>query len=125
MNAEWKAIKACADYARLSADIRCLTRAISDSLSGCLGVNGHLKLPANWMLDGDAMARQEDDKTHLALAYRGDVVETYPEPYLRHYSAQNWSNSFRYARIVWRPTVRFRPAKQLASHSVRPSGLSR
>ena len=86
MNAEWKASKACADYARLSADIRRLTREIGDRLSGCLGVEGRLKLP-DCASAGEAMEYQKGDETHLARAYRGEVVDGVWEPYLRHYSA--------------------------------------
>lgn len=86
MNAEQKALKACADYARLLDEIKRLTREIGDRLSGCLGVDGRLKLP-DWASAGEAMEYRKEDETHLKQAYRGEVVDGVWEPYLRHYSA--------------------------------------
>lgn len=86
LNDEQKALKACGNYARLSAEIKHLTRVIGDRLSGCLGVDGHLKLP-DWASAGEAMEYRKEDETHLKQAYRGEVVDDAWEPYLRHYSA--------------------------------------
>ena len=69
MNAEQKALKVCADYARLSAEIKRLTRLLSDSLAACPGVNGHLQLTAEWPFDQESINLMNADETHLKRAY--------------------------------------------------------
>jgi hypothetical protein len=76
MNAEQKALKACGDYARLSAEIKRLTRLLSDSLAACPGVNGHLQLTANWPIDQADIDLYSADETHLKRAYAFDTDDS-------------------------------------------------
>jgi hypothetical protein len=71
MTPEQKALRYCTDYARLSGEIKRLTRAIGDHLSGCPGVNGHLQLPD--LFDQSEADLYQADETHLKRAY---AVET-------------------------------------------------
>lgn len=68
MSAEQKALRACADYARLNAEIRRLSNALSENLSKCPGQHGYLlsNNAAEW-------AKQEADCTHLKAAYTPEV----------------------------------------------------
>jgi hypothetical protein len=61
MNQGQKALKACADYARLNVEIRQLTQFIAETLFECPGVNGAMN-----ELGGT-------DVTHLKDAYTPDV----------------------------------------------------
>lgn len=81
LNAEQKALKACADYARLSAEVKRLTVAIAVALAGCPRVEGRLadlEFETGQALEG---------VTHVKNAYRGFIPDDAWEPYLRHYSA--------------------------------------
>jgi hypothetical protein len=80
MNAEQKAVAACARYVRLRMEIKRLTRGISNALSGCPGVEGRIN--EVWLETTEA----HEDMTHVKRAYAGEVVVTGWEPYLRHYS---------------------------------------
>lgn len=71
-----KALKACADYARLNAEIKSVTRLLSDLLSACPGVNGHLQLSVDRLFDNAAIDRMNADKTHLKAAYESDSDES-------------------------------------------------
>ena len=64
------ALKACADYARLNAEIRTLTKAIGDALHYCKGVRGTCGVGADGMKYGD-----HDDPTHLSHAFESDIEE--------------------------------------------------
>jgi hypothetical protein len=75
MTHEQKALKACAEYARLSAEIKRMTRVLSDSLSACPGVNGNLQLPA-FGFSQDAVDRCNADQTHLKSAYESDCDDS-------------------------------------------------
>jgi len=56
-----RALKACADYARLSGVIKALTRTIGESIGRCNGVDGDL------------------NTTHLKEAYKPDMQGFPPE----------------------------------------------
>lgn len=60
MNAEQKALRACADYARLSGEIASLKSALGDHLGKCVGVR----------------TPELGDSTHLSVAYTPEVVES-------------------------------------------------
>lgn len=66
-----KALKACADYARLNAEIRVLTNAIAEALSKCKGVKGTFGVSEDGMQFGSA-----DDQTHLKDAFTPDIVDS-------------------------------------------------
>jgi hypothetical protein len=68
-----KALKACADYARLNAEIRRLTKAIGDALDGCPGENG--KRACITKPDGQIIFGGDDDPTHLKAAYTPETVD--------------------------------------------------
>lgn len=69
-----KALKACADYARLSAEIKQLTKAIGDHLDFCRGVNG--KRASVELEDGRIVYVGDDhDETHLKGAYTPTITE--------------------------------------------------
>lgn len=70
-----KALKACADYARLNAEIKRLTTVIGEHIGKCPGVNGDLQ-PAD---DDGWYARANKDRTHLKEAYTPDVQGFPPE----------------------------------------------
>jgi hypothetical protein len=69
-----KALKACADYARLSVEIKRLTKSLGDSLSACPGVNGHLQFPSIGFSQ-EEVDRYNADETHLKRAYASDTDE--------------------------------------------------
>lgn len=60
MSDEQKALKACADYARLTREISSLKTALGDHLGKCTGVR----------------TPELGDSTHLSVAYRPEVVES-------------------------------------------------
>lgn len=62
-----KALKACADYARLNADIKQLTKLISGALHYCSGVRGTCGVGEDGMKYGE-----HDDDTHLKSAFTPD-----------------------------------------------------
>lgn len=68
-----KALKVCADYARLSAEIKALTKAIGDALDGCPGVNG--KRASLELEDGAIVFGGDADETHLKSAYTPILIE--------------------------------------------------
>jgi hypothetical protein len=70
MTSDQKALRACADYARLNAEIRLLTKSISDALHYCKGVHGTCGIGDGGMKYGD-----HDDPTHLSEAFRPDVED--------------------------------------------------
>jgi hypothetical protein len=115
MNAEQKALKACGDYARLSAEIRRLTRLLSDSLAACPGVNGHLQVTANWPADQTDIDLYSADETHLKRAYAFDTDDS--GRYFLTYGEQ--------LEVLWPLTKPSKPARRLADRWVRLSGLSR
>lgn len=63
-------MKACADYARLNAEIKQLTKAISSALDYCKGVRGTCGIAADGMKFGE-----HDDGTHLKEAFTPDVTD--------------------------------------------------
>ncbi|MDN7988967.1 hypothetical protein QZM97_02640 [Burkholderia orbicola] len=65
-----KALKACADYARLNAEIKRLTVAIGEALDGCKGMKGTMGIGADGMKYG-----AHDDDTHLREAFRPETVD--------------------------------------------------
>lgn len=65
-----KALKACADYARLNAEIKRLTSAIASTLHYCKGVRGTCGVGADGMKYGD-----HDDITHLKHAFTPETEE--------------------------------------------------
>lgn len=65
-----KALKACADYARLNAEIRTLTKAIGDTLHYCKGVRSTRGVGEDGMQYG-----AHDDPTHLSEAFRPETEE--------------------------------------------------
>lgn len=65
-----RALKACADYARLNAEIRSLSKAIGDALHYCKGVRGTCGVGSDGWKYGD-----HDDPTHLAEAFRPDTTD--------------------------------------------------
>jgi hypothetical protein len=73
---EQKALKACADYARLTREIALLKNAIGDHLFRCPGVEVEV------MEEGLPCATTEP---HLKKAYSGEVVGEW-EPYMRYFS---------------------------------------
>lgn len=82
-----KALKACADYARLSAEIKRLTKAIGDALDGCPGENG--KRHATELEDGQIIFGGDNDETHLKAAYTPETVgDYYTGPELKYLSEQ-------------------------------------
>jgi hypothetical protein len=74
MKPEQRALRACTDYARLSGEIKRLTRLLSDSLARCPGVNGHLQY-LDIGYDQAALDRFNADETHLKRAYAVDTDE--------------------------------------------------
>ena len=74
MTPEQRALRACADYARLSGEIKRLSAALADALAACPGVNGHLQLP-DGPFDQDRINQHCTDQTHLKAAYTPEVVE--------------------------------------------------
>ncbi|WP_241300549.1 hypothetical protein [Burkholderia stabilis] len=62
-----KALKACADYARLNAEIKRLTSAIASTLHYCKGVRGTCGIGEDGMVYGD-----HDDVTHLKHVFTPD-----------------------------------------------------
>jgi len=62
-----KALKACADYARLNAEIKELTKLISGALRYCKGVRGTCGVAEDGMQYGE-----HDDVTHLKDAFTPD-----------------------------------------------------
>jgi hypothetical protein len=76
-----KALKACADYARLNAEIKRLTKAISDALNPCKGVRGTCGIAADGMKYGE-----HDDETHLKSAFTPDTTDD------GYYPTKVWMN---------------------------------
>jgi hypothetical protein len=70
-----KALKACADYARLSGEIRRLSVQIGEHIGKCPGVNGDLQ-PAP---DDGWYMRYQKDRMHLKEAYTPDPQGFPPE----------------------------------------------
>lgn len=62
------ALKACADYARLNAEIKLLTKSIGDALHYCKGVRGTCGVGEDGMKYGE-----HDDGTHLKEAFTPDT----------------------------------------------------
>lgn len=80
-----KALKACSDYARLSAEIKDLTKAIGDAFDGCPGENG--KRQSITLEDGRVIYGGDDDVTHLKAAYTPETVgDYYSGPELKYMS---------------------------------------
>lgn len=75
MSSDQKALLACANYARLSAEIKRLTRVLSDALSACPGINGDLQL-RGFGFSQDDVDRYNADQTHLKSAYESDTDES-------------------------------------------------
>jgi len=67
---EQKALRACADYARLNAEIKTLTKAIASVLRYCKGVRGTCGVGEDGMQYGE-----HDDVTHLKSAFTPDTVD--------------------------------------------------
>lgn len=65
-----KALKACADYARLNSEIKQLTKSIGDVLRYCKGVRGTCGIGTDGMQFGE-----HDDPTHLKEAFRPETVD--------------------------------------------------
>ncbi|MBN3832924.1 hypothetical protein [Burkholderia sp. Ac-20344] len=63
-----KALKACADYARINAEIKRLTSAIAGALHYCKGVRGTCGIGEDGTVYGD-----HNDVTHLKHAFTHDV----------------------------------------------------
>lgn len=63
-----KALKACADYARINAEIKTLTKSIGNALRYCKGVRGTCGVDEEGFQYGDP-----NDQTHLKDAFSGDV----------------------------------------------------
>jgi hypothetical protein len=72
MTPEQKALRACADYARLNAEIRRLTSELAESLSTCPGMHGSLLAPHH-PYDAQTERKREADCTHLKAAYAPEV----------------------------------------------------
>ncbi|MBR8025197.1 hypothetical protein KDX27_42130 [Burkholderia cenocepacia] len=66
-----KALKACADYARLNAEIKQLTKRIGDLLHYCKGVRGTCGIGADGMQYGDP-----HDVTHLKHAFTPETDDS-------------------------------------------------
>ena len=76
-----KALKACADYARLSAEIKCLTRAIGDALSRCRGIKG--ERPESFDFSEERVIyydAENGDHSHLKEAFSFDIDEDQYSP---------------------------------------------
>lgn len=86
MNAEQKAVKACANYVRLRMEIKRLTCVIGEALDHCPGIEGK-RLPAGWAIATPEQSRaHDDDLTHLKDAYTPDCDDSdhgYYEPVAR------------------------------------------
>jgi hypothetical protein len=72
MNAEQKALRACADYARLTHEIAELKRKVGNHLSKCPGMHGYL-LTDSAYADNQTLAKMNADCTHLKAAYTPEV----------------------------------------------------
>lgn len=70
-----KALQNCIEYARLSAEIKRLTKAIGDALDQCPGENG--KRHATELDDGSVIYGGDEDSTHLKAAYTPETVGDY------------------------------------------------
>ncbi|KVL59293.1 hypothetical protein WT01_15810 [Burkholderia cepacia] len=66
-----KALKACADYARLNVEIKQLTKRIGDLLRYCKGVRGTCGIGADGMQYG-----HPHDVTHLKHAFTPDTDDS-------------------------------------------------
>lgn len=67
-----RALKACTEYARINAEIKALSRELSDALSKCRGVD-----PAPYPGSVSDLLYAAHSETHLKRIYRG-VVEEHP-----------------------------------------------
>lgn len=81
MTREQKALRACADYARLNTEIKRLTKAIADMLHYCEGVRGTCGIGTDGMKYGE-----HDDDTHLKSAFTPDTSED------GYYPTKVWMN---------------------------------
>ncbi|CAG4887764.1 hypothetical protein [Paraburkholderia saeva] len=69
-----KSLRYCVEYARLSAEIKRLTRDIGEALDGCPGEHG--KRQSSQTEDGRTIFGGDDDETHLKAAYKPEEVES-------------------------------------------------
>jgi len=78
MNAEEKAVKACANYVRLRMEIKRLTSAIGEAIEYCPGVTGKRRRAETY---GGTTFWHVDDRepTHLKEAYSPDLQGFPPE----------------------------------------------
>jgi len=70
-----KALQYCVEYARLSAEIKRLTKAIGEALDQCPGENG--KRHSTELEDGRIVYGGDEDPTHLKAAYTPETVGDY------------------------------------------------
>jgi len=88
MSPEHKALRACADYARLHIEIKRLTLEMGEALDRCPGVSGN-RLPADWLTcTGEEAAAHHGDATHLKEAYTPKIEGDQYEPH------QVWMSDF-------------------------------
>lgn len=81
MTAEQKALRACADYARLNAEVRRLTREIGDCLAQCKGAEVPVDIKDGMSL---IIGGASTTETHLKKLYRGVIVDGYFKPSIRY-----------------------------------------
>lgn len=74
-----KALKACADYARLSVEIKCRTKAIGDALSKCRGIKGERAEGYDFVEERVTYHDTEGgDTSHLKEAFAFDIDDSHP-----------------------------------------------
>ena len=68
MSDEQKALRACANYARLSAEVKRLTKEIALTLRHCRGIRGTCGIGADGFQYGE-----HDDESHLKHVFTPDI----------------------------------------------------
>lgn len=85
-----KALKACADYARLSVEIKCRTKAIGDALSKCRGIKGERAEGYDFVEERVTYHDAEGgDTSHLKEAFAFDIDDSHPYVLERFYKDES------------------------------------
>lgn len=89
MNSEQKALRACADYARLSAEVKRLTRVIGDSLDQCRGVKGERSAGWDFVAEVTTYHDTPEDQSHLKEAFIFEIDDDNPYSPSRIYKSDS------------------------------------